>query len=216
MRGRTVQEYAGQFEMHLTVSSGDSAVAGRFASWCRSRSLKCVDIVLARGQSSHQPMATWRKSSTTLSAVVSGAEALVREAGGAGFEVVRLKVEANPANTGVPVSDADTHDHDPRNYFEHHVKLRRACGASQDGLLAATAAHGAHLSRNAFKDDGICEERFVTMRSHAIGRAHSQERLERLLADLRRLDEDIVEYESEYCVYDTNLLLDAGWLDNDR
>jgi hypothetical protein len=206
-----VREYRGHFEVHLTSRTEALADADRFADWCQSRGLKCVRIVLARGHTADQPMATWRRSSTTLSAVVDEANRLAVDAT-TGFPIMRVKVEADPFNADVPVEDTDTAAHDPSNYFEHHVKLRRMPDDPREVLLAVCERHAAHLSRNAFRDGGEFEERFVTLRGYGIGRTTALARLERLLAGLRELGETIVEHESEYCVYDTNLQLDAGWL----
>jgi hypothetical protein len=210
-----VRDYRGHFEVHLTTQADGPAVAGRFADWCRGRGLKCVRIILARGHTADQPMATWRRSSTELSTVVDEANRLVADATTAGFAVVRVKVEADPHNSDVPVADADTADHDPTNYFEHHVKLRRVPDAPRDGLLAVCERHAAHLSRNAFRDGGDTEERFVTLRGYGVGRTTALAGLDQLLADLRELGETVSESESEYCVHDTNLQLDAGWLPGD-
>jgi hypothetical protein len=78
-------------------------------------------------------------------------------------------------------------------------------------------AHEAHLSRNASREpvDGI-EERFVTLRSYRVGRSTAEQRLHRLLAALERAGEQVIEVESEYAVYDSNLALDAGWLPHDE
>lgn len=210
--GGAVREYRGHFEAHLTVRADDPADADRFTGWCRDRGLKCVRIVLARGQQADQPMATWRRSATALSAVVAEADRLAADATAAKFAVARVKVEADPRNADVPAADSDAAGHDPANYFEHHVKLRRAPDAPRDALLAVCERHTAHLSRNALRDAGGAEERFVTQRAYGVGRATAAARLDRLVADLRAAGESVAEVESEYCVYDTNLRLDAGWL----
>ena len=74
-------------------------------------------------------------------------------------------------------------------------------------------SHGAHLSRNAFRQTaGDREERFVTLRTYAVGDQTSQRQLAALLDCLAAVEEDVIETESEYCVYDSNIALDAGWL----
>jgi acetyl-CoA acetyltransferase len=203
-------EYHGHFEVHLTARTDDRAAAERFAGWCHGRGLKCVHIVLARGATTDQPMATWRRSATALSAVLTEAHRLAADAADAGFAVVRLKVEVDPNNVDVPVTDADPHP--PETYFEHHAKLLRPSGADRTELLAVCERHAAHLSRNAFRDGGEVEERFVTLRNYGVGRVTALARMEQLLADLHALGETVVECESEFCVFDTNLNLDAGWL----
>lgn len=207
-----MREYRGHFEVHLTVRADNPTATDRFTDWCRDRGLKCVRIVLARGASADQPMATWRRASTRLSAVVDEANRLAAAATGVGFPITRVKVEADPFSADVPVFDADGSAHNPANYFEHHVKLRRVPGAPREALLAVCERHAAHLSRNAFRDGGEWEERFVTQRAYGIGRTTALARFDQLLAALRGLGETVVEYESEYCVHDTNLTLDAGWL----
>lgn len=203
-------DYRGHFEVHLTAAAGD---ADGFATWCRGRGLKCVRIVLARGATADQPMATWRRADTTLPAVRAEAERLAADATAAGFAVVRLKVEVDPGNADVPQKDAEAV---PGLYFESHVKLRLPTGAPSDGLLAACERHAAHLSRNAFREGGGWQERFVTLRGYGVGWATAAARLGDLLAALAAAGESVVEHEAEYCVYDSNLALDAGWLTPDE
>jgi hypothetical protein len=203
--------YAGNFEVHLTVRA--AGMLDAFRSWCEAQHFKCVYIVLARGAHHEQPMATWRRDSTVLPVVL--AEALQRadalERGG--FAVVRVKIEVEPANADVPANDSAAQLHPPGNYFEHHIKLRRQLAGQRESLLRLCVNHGAHLSRNAWREpaEGF-EERFVTLRSYGSGRSVSAERLEGLRAALKESGEEIIEVESEYAVYDSNQALDAGWL----
>jgi hypothetical protein len=208
-----MRDYRGHFEVHITVLAATTALLGRFAEWCRIRELKCVRIVLARGEHVEQPMATWRRSNTTLPLIVEEAQRCAAELTGMAIPVVRVKVEASPHNQEVPLHDADATAHGADNYFEHHVKLLRDTTAPCQGLLRACEQYGAHLSRNAFREVAQGqEERFVTLRSYGVGWIASQRQLQLLLAALNELGEQVVEHESEYCVYDSNLALDAGWL----
>lgn len=204
-------EYAGDFEVHLTVEAGRALSS--FERWCRERGMKCVRIVLARGRRCEQPMATWRRRGTCRSAMIEEAHARAAEARAAGWQVVRVKLETAPGNEDVPATDEEAQRRPEGHYFEHHVKLRRPVGAGREGLLALCQAHGAHLSRNALRlaSEGH-EERFVTLRTCAVGRASSLLRLDALIEALDGAGEHIEERESEYCVYDTNLALDEGWL----
>jgi hypothetical protein len=208
-----MHEYRGDFEVHLTVRVAAPAPLVRFQDWCRQQQCKCVRILLDRGQHVEQPMATWRRQGTTLPQVIAEAEQRAAALSQANFPVVRVKVEAAPYNAEIPQLDKEASAHAPENYFEHHIKLRRAVTASKDALLHWCEENGVHLSRNAFREvtDGQ-EERFVTLRSYAAGWLSSQQRLHQLLAGLAALGEQVIEYESEYCVYDSNLALDAGWL----
>ncbi|MGL6075577.1 MAG: nucleotidyl transferase AbiEii/AbiGii toxin family protein [Fimbriiglobus sp.] len=198
----------GDFEVHLTAA-GD---AERFAEWCVARGLKCVRIVLARGDHPDQPMATWRRGETTFEAVLAEAEAFADEARQAWFVIDRVKIEASPWNADVPVEDLDSLLHPPSHYFEQHIKLRRERDADTAKLLAVCEHHHGHLSRNAFRQDGEFEERFVTIRHYGVGRVTAEARLTDLLAALEVIDETVLESETEYCLYDSRIQLDDGWL----
>lgn len=209
-----MRHYRGDFEVHLTVLAPDKPRFARFQEWCRIRECKCVWIVLARGEHVEQPMATWRPQDTNLVQVMQEAEGCVVELNRIAVPVVRVKVEAAPSNDEVPLNDADALVHAAGNYFEHHVKLFRDKTAPREALVRACEPCGAHLSRNAFREAGAGrEERFVTIRSYGVGWLSSEQQLQHLLAVLQRLGEQIIEMESEYCVYDSNIGLDAGWLD---
>ena len=210
-----MHRYRGEFEVHLTVRADGTLDA--FRTWCDTERCKCARIVLARGEQVEQPMATWRRDDAELPDVLAEALRRADDLGRAGFAVARVKVEAAPFNEEVPATDEAAALQPPGNYFEHHVKLLRAAGAGREGLLQACHDHGAHLSRNAWREPaGGFEERFVTLRSYRIGRPASEQQLRRLLAALEGAGEQVVEVESEYIVYDSNLALDAGWLPRDE
>lgn len=207
-----MMDYAGEFEVHLTVQPASMAAFERFRSWCLAHDCKCVRIVLARGEHVEQPMATWRRDSTALPAVVAETQQMISKLERVAIPIVRVKVEAAPDNEGVPQTDADAAEH-AANYFEHHVKLLRDPGADREMLLRTCVELGAHLSRNAWRENARGqEERFATMRCYHVGRVTAEQQLQRLLDALNALGENIVEVESEYTVYDSNVELDAGWL----
>lgn len=206
-----MRDYRGQFEVHLTIRAAGTLDA--FRAWCDSERCKCVRIVLARGMQVEQPMATWRCQHVVLADVLAEATERARNLERAGFTVARVKIEADPTNEGVPLTDESALLQPPSNYFEHHVKLRRETAAPRESLVRLCCDHGAHLSRNAWREpaEGF-EERFVTLRSYRMGWPKSEQRLQSLLAALSAADECVIEVESEYTVHDSNLALDAGWL----
>lgn len=209
---RVILSYAGEFEVHLTVRTED-VEALEFRQWCEGRGFKCVRIVLSRGSQPEQPMATWRRRETDLSAVLEEAREHASAAKLDGHEVVRLKIETPLGNCDVPAKDEEVRDRDATLYFEHHLKLQREIGASQEALRQVCEQHRSHLSRNAFaRVDSSIEHRFVTLRSYRVGAETSVRQVNMLLKELDAIGENVIEQESEYCVYDSNVDLDAGWL----
>ncbi|MER7787524.1 hypothetical protein [Streptomyces sp. NPDC097640] len=217
----------GEFEIHLTVrpvtgtADPDSPVPYRaLERYAADRAWKFAHIVLDRGRVPSQPMLTLRADGT-LTAARSAADDAAAGLAGAGFTVVRTKVEATPWAEGVPVSDEGGRALGPRYYFEHHIKL--LLDAAEDtaddtaddtaGLLPLVGAHAAHLSRNArrIRNDGRAE-RFVTQRCRLVGRDTAGRRLEALAAALRADGREIVSMEREFVVYDSDEGLDAGWI----
>lgn len=209
-----MHNYCGNFEVHLTIRA--VGTLDTFRAWCEAQRCKCVRIVLARGVHVVQPMATWRRDDTVLPDVLAEATRRAQDLERAGFAVVRVKIEADPSNDDVPVTDAAALLQPPWNYFEHHVKLRREAAAGRELLLRVCLDHAAHLSRNAWREPAQgFEERFVTLRSYRMGRSTSEQRLHRLLAGLEGAGEQVIDVESEYTVHDSNRALDAGWLPHD-
>jgi hypothetical protein len=204
-------DYCGDFEVHLTVRCTD--YVERFRDWCAAEGCKCVWIMLARGVHPNQPMATWRRQGTVLSSVLAEAIRFAQRLDSAGFAIVRLKIEVDPSNNDVPATDDAARLLPPGNYFEHHVKLKRPAGATCERLVDACTGLGAHLSRNAWRQpEAGMEERFVTLRASGVGRNESFQRLQHLLEVIDSVGESVLDIESEYTVYDSNLAIDAGWL----
>jgi hypothetical protein len=205
--------FPGEFETHLTVRLADGQTIDSLRAAPAARGLKCTHIVLPRGRSASQPMLT-REGRGTLAGELAEAAALRGALEASGFVVSRVKVEAAPWNGGVPQTDADGAAHPADRYFEHHVKLLLGDGADLGPLAELAQRHGAHLSHNALRrrDDGR-QERFVTQRCRGVGRDTAGQRLGALLAELRGRRYDVIDVEEEFVVYDSDLSLDAGWIE---
>jgi hypothetical protein len=206
-------EFEGEFETHLTVRADDAQGVEAARAWADRHRLKFLHIILARGHTPSQPMVT-RRGTGTLSGQLAAAAALCPELAAAGFVVTRIKIEAAPGNRDVPASDAEAADRHPGRYFEHHVKLALDPDADVAALVATARRHAAHLSRNALRVRGDGRhERFVTQRCPSVGRPAARRRLDDLLASLEAGGYPVLDVEEEYVVHDSNLAVDAGWLD---
>ncbi|MBS2015209.1 MAG: hypothetical protein JST00_20135 [Deltaproteobacteria bacterium] len=213
LRGRTTP---GTFEAHVTVSLDGGASMEAFRAACRDLSVKCIAIELPEGETKAQPMTASFHRGELLDVqreVVEIARQLVRR----GFPVTRTKIEAHGRSclVGTPSTDEDARAAPSTSYFEYHVKLALPEATDLGALAARCKAHGAHLSRNAYKaagPDGLVE-RFVTLRAHREGRLTADTRFAALCRDLEAAGHVVRNRIREYTVFDTNVTLDRGWID---
>lgn len=86
--------FAGEFEIHLTVDGSSPAVgSGALAAHAAERGWKYACIVLDRGSTPLQPMATFTVGHCTLGAALAAARSAADELSAAGCPVVRVKVD---------------------------------------------------------------------------------------------------------------------------
>lgn len=198
------------FEIHLTANL-TTAELDSFIQFCHLQNWKPLHIVLARGAMTSQPMATIHgkgAESDAVSLMKQSAAIFSRH----GFRLVRSKIEFD---IGAPlVPEVLPRDAIQRGcYFEHHLKLRLLASGPTAALLDLARWHDAHWSRNALKQlsDGY-EHRFLTIRHFNETKQVSLAKNDALVADLTSNGCEIVKCESEYCVYDSQCDLDAGWI----
>jgi hypothetical protein len=149
----------------------------------------------------------------TLAEQRQAAGRLVEALEGAGFECVRVKIEASPWADGVPKDDVQAEYLDPEQYFEHHIKLLLPEDSDLEALTDLVAPHEAHLSWNARRivSDGR-QERFVTQRCHRTGLVNAGARLKALTSALRSAGHHLLSVEREFVVHDSNTAIDDGWI----
>jgi hypothetical protein len=196
---------SGQFESHFTIQQSDECI-GRLEALALRHGLKITHVVLESGLTPSQLMLTRHARGHVCDEAVAIAE-LVRVLRADGLTILRIKLEADPANVGIPEAG-------PGRYFEHHVKVLVRETDDLQRLVSVAEVHGARLSRNARRqrgDGGM--ERFVTQRCYGVDSDTSAENL-RLLSDaLTAAGFIVLRSIQELVLYDTNLALDAGWLE---
>ncbi|KST63868.1 hypothetical protein [Mastigocoleus testarum] len=204
--------YAGTFEAHITTKADDLASLEKFNSLCEALKVKCVSIELPQGVTCSQPMtASYHHGS--LKNVLQEVNAIAQKLANRNFEVNRIKIEAMVNNRDVPVSDIEAQRLPKSNYFEFHVKVILSADKNLEVLRRYCLQHDAHLSRNTFKRlvDGQ-QERFITMRIYGVGYRSAQKHFDNLLRLLKSKGFQLSQQQREYTVYDSNLSLDAGWM----
>lgn len=197
----------GTFEAHLTVDAASAEQRQAFATLCAELGVKCVWIELARGDTPSQPM-TSSHHHGTLAQVLDEVSALHARVVGAGFAIVRVKLEADAANEGVPI-----HDPAPAGmYFEFHAKLRLSPTTDVAALATLCTRLGTHLSRNDHEQVAGDVVRFVTMRVYNAGRSLAMERFQYALEELAAAGFVERGTKAEYTIHDDREALDRGWL----
>jgi hypothetical protein len=196
------------FEVHITVDAQSDTDA--FRAVCQAQRWKSIVIELADDACS-QPMTCTRIKGDLPAAFAHAAQVrdtLVH----AGLHVCRTKIEAAPWNACVPHLDSERDQHAASAYFEHHIKLQLAAQGWQEPLKQVCDAFGAHISRNALKQqiDGS-SERFATLRSHQLGYQSFGQLVQAFEQGLLANGFMLLKSVSEFCVYDSNLALDAAW-----
>ncbi|MFG2482780.1 hypothetical protein ACGFSI_08440 [Streptomyces virginiae] len=188
-----------EYETHVTVRCADAAELARLDAWARARELKVTHILLARGRMVSQPMLTLPDR--------TGHERLVPQLRAAGFDPVRVKVETVPWTTDSPGPGG--------GYFEHHLQVLLPADFDRAALEALVAPHGAHLSWNARRvGDGDRHVRFVTQRWRgAAGAAGAGAAFDALVEALWSAGYEMGSGEREFVLYDSDLSLDDGWID---
>jgi hypothetical protein len=205
-------EFNGEFETHITVRLGQADEVCALRAWGAKHALKCLHILLDRGQCVSQPMLT-RRGHGMLSTELATATQLSRELGDAGFEVTRIKIEAGPTNRDVPQTDSDAIRVHRNRYFEHHIKLLLDPLTDIKTLTQLAERHFAHLSRNVLRDrESGGQERFVTQRCSSVGRVTARALLDDLLSELEQSGYRVIDVEEEFVVHDSNGEVDAGWI----
>jgi hypothetical protein len=205
-----IVEFEGEFETHVTVRAADPSRVDEIRAWADRHRLKFHHIVLDRGLTPSQPMVS-RRGRGVLSGDLAATADLARRLASDGFAVSRIKIEAEPGNRDVPVSDLEAAERHPGRYFEHHVKLVLDPEADLAALAELARGHAAHLSRNALRVrlNGR-QERFVTQRCYSVGRPTAHDRLGALLAAMEAGGYPILNVEEEFVVLDSDPGVDAG------
>lgn len=190
------------FELHLTTQSIDNEKIVHFIDVCESLYMKPLLIELARGVYCQQPMATAHFQGD-IDSVLAFANELSSCFAEQGFPIIRVKVEVALLALNIGAFLSIQHD----CYFEWHGKLKLHHTTE---LLQLCNQYNAHLSHNALK--GEKDLRFVSIRQFVSDKQKFINFVNCFVNKLELGGWDIIKQQFEYCIYDSNDLLDKGWL----
>jgi hypothetical protein len=191
------------FEIHLTVGYSPEKQISHFVDLCLANAAKPLLIELSSGEQVSQPMFNKIVYKKNLKEALTTATEYARLLDSNAFQVKRLKIE-------IPSDYVDKIQNDEqdifKSYFEWHGKteFNRA-----EQLNELCLRHHVHLSLNSLKD--AVSTRFITLREFG-AKSVFEQRIKRLLNDLKKGGWRILKQQSEYCLYDDNIFLDKGWL----
>lgn len=206
-------EIVDSYEIHWTLrpqAVEQWAVVDTVAS---ALGLKVTHIVLNRGETQSQPMLSQR-STSDFSAQRAQAESLTQQLATHGLTVTRTKIEAALSNRSLETLIHRAIECRDTWYFEQHVKVMLRAEDPLDTLIALSAKHHAHPSRNARRvfDDGG-SERFFTQRLYGHTVANALAVFSDFEHALATAGAHILSTERECVLHDSNPSVDRGWLE---
>ncbi|WP_291721687.1 hypothetical protein [Bernardetia sp.] len=204
--------YTGFFEAHITLKNTNQNIED-FKEFCNENKAKPIFIELERGDVQKQLM-TSSLHNGNFNEIKKEVEQLAAKMKQKNYEVSRVKIEAHPENTGIPMTKSDILKSQLENYFEAHYKIiLPVFSQAKENLLSLVEKHAAHLSKNAFKKrKNHSEERFVTKRMYNVGKTEAYQSFEELHKTLKENNYQIDKKIVEYCVFDSNVSVDNNWL----
>ena len=191
------------FEVHLTTRNLSEVDLQAFESFCASIGANPLVIELSNGEHYRQPMISKVFRCHHPNQIYTHIDELSAAFKQADFPINRVKIEV-PLEIIREVDDLFPDF--TQTYFEWHGKLQVD---RLEALRSKCAAHDAHLSRNALKNDP--HRRFVTVRDYE-SLTVFKERVKKLKTSLQEEHWIFSKEEFEYCIYDSNVALDKGWI----
>lgn len=192
------------YEFHLTTRPLAAEALPGFIDLCRAVGGKAVLIALPQGVHSQQPMLSFVCDEPSWAAAQARLTALAQTFTAAGFAIIREKAEI-PADCAAEFHRAEAQQ--PAGYFEWHGKIR--CSATDiPAYQALGEKHGARLSANTLQ--GQADKRFLTLRQRGSHAAFMEK--VRALCDALPQPAHLLKQHYEYCVYDSRIALDDGWI----
>ncbi len=203
--------FSGHFETHITVEINSDTIE-HFKHICAILKLKPILIELQNGAILSQLM-TAKESKGDFEDIKKEAYDVTKKLNDYGFKCIRIKIEASPFNKDIPITDEESLQY-PDAYFEYHVKTLFDPNY-QEIAVQLSKSLNAHLSNNAFKvrNDGLVEK-FFTKKMYLTGKNNAIN-IAKEMSDKIQQSSFLVELNNilEYCIYDTNILLDEDWLE---
>jgi hypothetical protein len=207
----------GDFWIRLTVRAQRPWRVGRpgeasvpLGDWAAEHGFEVTHRALDRGRTPCGSVVS-RQGHGPYCEQVRAAGAWAGRLDGAGFTVLRTRIEAAPWNDGVPGTDAEASGLPGGGLFVHRITLRLPIPYDTRRLALVAHRHGAQVARDARRvlSRGT-QERVVVQSLRGLGRPTARARLDGLLDELLGEGFRPVDAEESLVLYDDGPALDAG------
>lgn len=190
------------FEIHLTTSRISEKEIPKFEKFCQDINVKPILIELSSGIHSQQPMISKVIRISDENSLIEEVEAIELKFEKMNYRIIRRKIE-------VPywhLEESKSFFKESKKYLEWHGKI----SIDRNQLIKdVLIKYGAHLSKNSLKSDP--NRKFLTMRSEE-DISDFKSKIDRLKIDLSAQGISIFKEELEYCIFDSYVSLDEGWI----
>ena len=190
-------------ELHLTSSPLASQAISAFEQFCSSIQAKPIVIVLPQGQQQQQPMISKVVNCASKLELKQELKGLQEAFAEQGYSISRVKLEIPPWERK---QAQDFVEEGQQPYFEWHGKIQVE---QEEQVGALIQKYGGRLSQNVLKRDP--KAKFITLREYGTEEA-IQQRIAAIKAQLTTLGIVLLKEELEYCIFDSNIAVDKGWI----
>lgn len=194
------------FEIHITTNAVLQKDIPAYITFCESIEAKPIIIELQEGETAQQPMISKVVKSDRVADIPIWIERLTKQFEANNYPVKRVKVEV-PLEY-IYLGEIAFPEYKGK-YFEWHGKFIFENEEELDQARRTAISLGAHLSRNSLK--GESNKRFITVRTYGNEYAFKSA-VNRLKNSLYIKPLDLEKEEYEYCIYDSNKVIDKGWI----
>jgi hypothetical protein len=208
------------FESHIFVGpiNPSKEVQKQFTTIARSLGLRALNLALNfedAGLNTVLQTTKYYKVESPLQALermTEDAEKLAEH-----FEVLRIKLESLAINEGIPQTDEEALKIPGDTYFEYHLKLKdvELTEENDQALKTLSARLTKELNiRVPFSCNNLPHfQRFLNARTYKLGFKNSYALIEKIADAIKQQGFAVDRIVSEFIPYDTNKLLDKGWLE---
>lgn len=190
------------FEIHITTNFFNDYEEERFLSFCKRQDYKPILIELSKGYTMKQPMISKIIKTNNMVELYSTLLEIQGKFKEYSFDVDRVKVE-------IPASNWEIFsEFEGDKYFEWHGKVNYK--NIEPLLKGVIEDFDVEIATNAYTSTP--DSCLITLRKNDEKIFNGE--LQYIKDYLYICDIEIIKEESEYCIYDSNIKLDDGWLNN--